>query len=136
MPPPRWVKLGVLNNLDTPEWRVATVDPQSDRTRVKIEVRCAREDGRECRFQPFDRSPLVLIDAAGRLSRMLETSELPPDVRPDQAYAGTRVLLSSGRVITVDVDFAPLGKGIVTGKIYYRDVNEAQPAKFSLPQRK
>jgi hypothetical protein len=118
---------------NAPDWRVAAVDPQANRTRVTVEINCRREDGTDCYFDPFDRHPLVLIDNAGRFYPQLEAGALPPDVKfKDDGKA----ILSGGRIITLVVDFAPLSTGAVLGQVYYRDKNEAQPARFSLSRQK
>lgn len=85
-----------LQPRDVPQWRVASVDPQRERTRLTVEVTCRREDGGNCYFQPFDRSPLVLVDGAGRYYPMLEAGELPADVSYDERER--RASLSGGRV--------------------------------------
>lgn len=127
---PEWVPMGRLALRDVPEWRVSSVDPRADRTHISIEVTCRRADGGVCYFRPFDRFPLVLADSSGRYHPMLESSELPPDVRYD--HRERRAAVPGGRSFTVMVDFAPLAAGAVSGQVYYRDENEAQPARFSL----
>jgi hypothetical protein len=128
-----WVKMNNFLFSYAPDWRIAAVDPQAKRTRVTIEINCRREDGTDCYFDPFDRHPLVLIDNAGRFYPQLEAGALPPDIKlKDDGKA----VLSGGRVITLIVDFAPLSIGAVSGQVYYRDKNEAQPARFSLSRRK
>jgi hypothetical protein len=97
---------------------------------VTVEIDCGRADGGDCYFDPFDRSPLVLIDDAGRFYPMLEAGPLPPDVRLRE---GSQAALSGGRTISVGVTFAPLSGVVASGQIYYRDRNRAQPARFSLP---
>lgn len=127
---PEWARMGELSIREVPEWRVAAVDRQPDVTRVTVEIACRREDGRDCYFRPFDRSPLVLVDDAGRLYPMLEPGALPADAR-----AGDRegqVAISGGRTITITVNFAPLAAGALSGQLYYRDRNQARPARFSL----
>lgn len=128
---PEWVGMRRgIQPRDVPLWRVAVVELQPDRTRLTVEVTCRREDGGYCYFQPFDRFPLVLVDDAGRYYPMLEAGELPADVKYDEREG--RAWLSGGRVITFPVDFAPLPAGAVSGQVYYRDENQAQPARFSL----
>jgi hypothetical protein len=98
-----------------------------------VEINCRREDGSDCYFDPFDRHPLVLIDNAGRFYPQLEVDALPSDVKfRDDGKAA----LSGGRIITVVIDFAPLSAGATSGQVYYRDKNEAQPARFSLSRQK
>jgi hypothetical protein len=123
-----------LQPRDVPQWRVAAVEARPDRTRVTVEFTCRREDGGYCYFQPFDRSPLVLVDGAGRYYPMLEAGEIPSDVRYEERER--RASLSGGRVVAVVVDFAPLAAGATTGQIYYRDDNEAQPARFTILSRR
>lgn len=113
------------------EWRVSAVDPQADKTRVTIEVACRRDDGGDCFFQPFDSSPLVLVDGSGRYYPMLKAGSMPEGIR-HRDRRDDRVALSGGRTISVVVDFAPLVDGAMSGQIYYRDNNQAQPARFSL----
>lgn len=115
---------------EVPEWRVAAVDLQADKTRVTVEVSCRRDDGGVCYFRPFDRFPLVLLDGAGRYYPMLESGALPADVKYDPREE--RASLSGGRTIAVTVDFSPLSVAAVSGQVYYRDENRAQPARFSL----
>lgn len=128
---PRPVPIGRPALREVPEWRITAVDPQADKTRVTIEVACRRDDGGDCFFRPFDRSPLVLVDGAGRYHPMLEAGPLPEGVRRRDRN-DDRVALSGGRTINVVVDFAPLAGGAVSGQVYYRDENRAQPARFSL----
>ncbi|HWS86434.1 MAG TPA: hypothetical protein VN282_05705 [Pyrinomonadaceae bacterium] len=127
---PEWVRMGESFLRDAPEWRVASVDPQPDRTRLTVEVACRREDGGDCYFRPFDSSPLVLVDAAGRFHPMLEASALPADVR--RGARERQAAVSGGRAITFTVDFAPLAADAASGQIYYRDDNQARPARFTL----
>jgi hypothetical protein len=130
---PEWVKMNTFFLSNAPDWRVASVDPQTARTRVRVEINCRREDGTDCYFDPFDRHPLVLIDNAGRFYPQLEAGSLPTDIKfRDEGKA----VLSGGRIITLVVDFAPLSTGAVSGQVYYRDKNEAQPARFSLSRQK
>jgi hypothetical protein len=124
------VLLGSMPLRDVAEWRVASVDAQPEKTRVIVEISCRREDGGSCYFYPFERRPLVLVDQQGRFYSMLESSEPPLDVRHrDQE---DKVSISGGRTIMVTVDFAPLAAGVVSGQVYYRDSNQAQPARFAL----
>lgn len=131
---PEWASMNRRSPLrEVPEWRVASLDPRPEKTRVGVEIICKREDGGDCYFDPFDRHPLVLVDNAGRYYSMLESSDLPPDV---QFRDDGRAVLSGGRMITVTVDFAPLAAGTVSGQIYYRDENQANPARFSLTRQR
>lgn len=98
-----------------------------------MEIDCRREDGTDCYFDPFDRNPLVLIDNAGRFYPQLEAGALPPNI---QFKDDGKAILSGGRIIILIMDFAPLSTGAVSGQIYYRDKNEAQPARFSLSRQK
>jgi hypothetical protein len=125
---PEWVSMGDMPLREFPEWRVASVDPQAERTRVVIEVACRREDGRNCYFKAFDRHPLVLIDQQGRFHPMLDAGGIPPDLR----LQGDQVVISGGRTASLTVAFAPLAGGAVSGQIYYRDSNRAVPARFTL----
>jgi hypothetical protein len=127
---PEWVLLGSMPLRDVPEWRVASIHPQAEKTRATVEIACRRDDGGDCYFYPFDRKPLVLVDQQGRFYPMLEAGALPPDVRYRDREE--RVFISGGRTVTVNVDFAPLAAGAVSGQVYYRDNNQAQPARFSL----
>ena len=130
---PEWVRMNTFFLSNAPDWRVASVDPQTARTRVSVEINCRREDGTDCYFDPFDRHPLVLIDNAGRFYPQVEAGDLPPDIKfKDDGKA----ILSVARIITQVVDFAPLTTGTVSGQVYYRDKNEAQPARFSLSHQK
>lgn len=131
---PKWVPMGRLALRDVPEWRISSIHSQADRTRLIVEVVCRREDGGSCYFRRFDRFPLVLVDGSGRYYPMLESSDLPPDVRYDERER--RAVVSGGRSFTITVDFAPLATGAVSGQIYYRDENQAQPARFSLVRGK
>jgi hypothetical protein len=114
---------------EVPEWRIASVEPLNDRTRLTIEIRCERGDGGECHLLPFDRFPLVLIDDSGQYYPMLEAGSLPSNVKP---RSDGRVIISSGRILKATVDFAPLGPSAVSGLVYYRDNNQATPANFSM----
>lgn len=115
--------------LEVPEWRVASVEVRPDTTHVVLEIRCGRQDGGECYFLPFDRAPLVLIDNTGQYYPMTESLPLPANIKHK---TDGRVLLSSGRIVNVAVDFAPLALAAVSGQIYYRDNNQAKPVPFSL----
>jgi hypothetical protein len=132
---PEWVSMGSLPLRDVPEWRVAAVDLQADKTRLTVEIVCRREDGGDCYFDPFGRSPLVLIDNSGRYYPMLEAGPLPADIRY-RDRDNERAILSGGRTVTVTVDFAPLAEGAVSGQVYYRENNQAKPARFSLSSRR
>jgi|SRR5215213_198217 len=125
------VPMGRPTLREVTEWRVSAVDPQADRTRVTIEVACRRDDGGDCFFRPFDSSPLVLVDGSGRYHPMLKVGSMPEGVR-HRDRSDDRVVLSGGRAISIVVDFAPLIEGAISGQIYYRDDNQAQPARFSL----
>jgi hypothetical protein len=117
-----------------PAWRVASVEALPDSTRVVIEIACRRGNGKECYFRPFDRSPLVLIDDSGGHNPMLEAGELPSDVRREEREG--LAAISGGRTISVRVVFAPLARGATGGQVYYRDRNEAVPARFRLAGRR
>lgn len=127
---PEWTRMDSLPLREVPEWRVASVEPLNDRTRLMIEIRCERADGGDCYFRPFDRFPLVLVDNAGQYYPMLEAVSLPSNVKH---RSDGQTIISSGRVLNVTVDFAPLGPSAVSGQVYYRDNNQAKPATFSLP---
>lgn len=136
---PEWVRMGEEYRRDVPLWRVAAVDPQSDKTRVTVEITCKREDGQDCYFNPFDRKPLVLIDNFGRYYPMLKAGDLPPDIRfKNEGRRGDteQAVISGGRAIKVIANFAPLNSEITSGQIYYRDENRAQPARFSITSRR
>lgn len=126
---PEWVKMDSIGVLEIPEWRVTSVDARSDRIRVVLEIRCDRQDGGECHFLPFDRVPLVLVDNTGQYCPMVESTPLPTGVKHK---ADGQALITSGRIVNLTVDFAPLMPGAVSGQIYYRDNNQAKPAAFSL----
>jgi hypothetical protein len=131
---PEWTSMDQRRPLsDVSEWRVVSLDPQPEKTRVGVEITCKREDGGNCYFKPFDRYPLVLVDDAGRYYSMLESSALPSDVRDRD---DRRAVLLGGRTITVTVDFVPLAEGAISGQIYYRDDNQAKPARFSFARRR
>src|SRR6266404_898881 len=124
-----WVKMYSLPLPDVPDWRVAAVDAQPGGTSVSIEIRCEREDGGDCRFARFDYAPLVLVDNNGQYYSMLRSAALPPDVR---YKTEGQAIISSGRLLSLNVEFAPLLPGAISGQVYYRDRNEARPARFSL----
>lgn len=126
---PEWVPMRALALPDVPLWRVATIEQLPERTHATVEIKCARSDGGDCNFRAFAGSPLVLLDGAGELYPMLEAGAVPRDIR--FARDG-QVLLSSGRTLTLTVEFAPLNPSATHGQIQFREANEAQPAKFSL----
>ena len=126
---PEWVKMYSLPLPDFPDWRIAAVDAQAERTTLNIEIRCEREDGSDCRFARFDHAPLVLVDNNGQYYSMLRSAALPPDVK---YKAEGQAVISSGRILSISVEFAPLLPGAISGQVYYRDRNEARPARFSL----
>jgi hypothetical protein len=131
---PEWVRMRDLPLSEVPEWRVTSVAALPDATRVVIEIVCRRGNGKDCHFRPFDRYPLVLIDDAGRLQPMLEGGELPADVRREDREGLAAV--GDGRIVAVTVVFAPLARGATGGQVYYRDRNEAVPARFRLTGRR
>lgn len=131
---PEWVRMRNLPLSEVPEWRVSSVEPLPDVTRVTIEIACRREDGHDCYFRPFDRSPLVLIDNSGGHDPMLDAGSLPSDVRREEREG--LAAISGGRTISVTVVFAPLARGAAGGQVYYRDRNEAVPARFKLGGRR
>lgn len=131
---PEWVSMDQRRPLpEVPEWRVASLDAQAEKARATVEITCKRGDGGNCYFKPFDRYPLVLVDDAGRYYSMLESSALPSDV---EVRDDGRVVLLGGRTIIVTVDFVPLTGGSISGQIYYRDENQAKPARFSFARRR
>lgn len=132
---PEWASMRRgIQPRDVPQWRVTAVDLQPDSTRLTVEVACRRGDGGYCYFQPFDRFPLVLVDGADQYYPMLEAEGLLADVRYDERER--RASLSGGRIITVTVNFSPLAAGATAGRVYYRDDNEAEPARFTLIGRR
>ena len=130
-----WVLMGERPFREVPEWRVAAVDLRADKTRLTVEIACRRDDGGNCYFRPFDRNPLVLIDNRGRAHPMLEAGPLPPDIRLRDSD-DRRAVLSGSRAITVTVDFAPLPADAASGQVYYRDSNQAKPARFALTSQR
>jgi hypothetical protein len=131
---PEWVRMRNLPLSEVPEWRVASVETLPDATRVTIEIVCRRQDGKDCHFRPFDRSALVLIDDSGGHNPMLEAGDLPSDVRREEREG--LAAISGGRTISVRIVFAPLARGAAGGQVYYRDRNEAVPARFRLAGRR
>lgn len=131
---PEWVRMRGLPLSEVPEWRVASVERLPDVTRVTIEIACRRQDGKDCYFRPFDRSPLVLVDDSGGHNPMLEAGELPSDARRVEREG--LAAISGGRAVAVMVVFAPLSRGAAGGQVYYRDRNEAMPARFRLAGRR
>jgi hypothetical protein len=133
---PEWASMNPRNRDGAPEWRVTSIERQPDVTRVTVKIRCARQDGGECYFIPFDRAPLVLVDNAGRYYSMLDAGALPRDVhvtgRERAEVAAGQGVLSGGRSITITAEFAPLTSSVVSLQMYYRDDNRAEPAKYSL----
>jgi len=130
---PDWVKMDSVGLLDIPEWRVASVEALADKTRVVLEIRCDRGDGGDCHFLQFDRAPLVLVDNTGQYLPMLESALLPANIK---RRTDGQALISSGRILNLIIDFAPLAPGSVSGLIYYRDNNQAKPAPFSFLTKK
>lgn len=126
---PEWVKMDSIGVLEVPEWRVASVEVRPDTTHVVLEIRCGRQDGGECYFLSFNRAPLVLVDNTGQYYPMTESLPLPANIKHK---TDGRALLSSGHIVNVAVDFAPLAPAAVSGQIYYRDNNQAKPVPFSL----
>jgi hypothetical protein len=133
---PEWATMDPRAADRASQWRIALVERQPDRTRVTVEIRCPRSDGGECYFDPFDQHPLVLVDSSGRFYPMVDAGSPPRDVRVTgreraEVLPGQAVL-TSGRSITLMVEFAPLAGGAISVQTYYRDNNHAEPAKFSL----
>ena len=130
---PEWVRLTWRDSSAPVDWRIASVDPQADRTRVQIEIKCSGRSGTECQFYPFDSNPLVLISSTGEYYPMLEVSDPPPGVRVERDLSDKpRWHFQADRILTLSVDFAPLRSGTASGQIQSREKNEAAPAKFSL----
>lgn len=136
---PEWASMDPRAYDRASQWQIYTVERQTDKTTVTVEIRCPRQDGGECYFDPFDRAPLVLVDNNGRFYPMLGAGSLPRDVRitgREQAEVlPGQAALSGGRAITITAEFAPLAGGVVSVQTYYRDGNRAEPAKFSLTGR-
>lgn len=133
---PEWARL-FLGAAVMSDWRVASVDPQPDKTRVTLEIRCAQDFNGECGFPAFDgRNTLVLLDNAGRYYPMLEAGDVPESVRRTDDFQGAQYRFQPGRTITVEVIFAPLARGTVSGQVQYRERNSAIPAKFSLVRQR
>ncbi len=133
---PEWARLH-LGPAVTSDWRVVSIDPQPDKTRVTLEIRCAQDFNGECGFPAFDgTNPLVLLDTAGRYYPMLEAGDMPESVRRTDDYQGAQYRFQPGRTITVEVIFAPLARGAVSGQVQYRERNSAIPAKFSLARQR
>ena len=130
---PAWALMGSLPLRHIPHWRVAAAIPETERTRLRIEIACRREDGGDCSFYPFDSFPLVLVDSSGRAHPMLEIEALPADIRLRE---DGQAALSAGQTVTVTIDFAPLAEGATSGQVYYRERNRAEPARFSLLRRR
>ena len=126
---PERVKMDSIGVLEVPEWRVAFVEVRPDTTHVVLEIRCGRQDGGECYFLPFDRAPLVLVDNTGQYYPMTESQPLPSNIKHKD---DGRAVFSSGRTLSLAVEFAPLASAAISGQIYYRDNNQAKPAPFSL----
>src|ERR1044072_4592627 len=119
---PEWVRMDSTPLPHAPQWKVMSVDPQADRTRVTVEIECRREDGGNCYFDTFDRRPLVLIDDAGQVYPKLEAAPLPANVNlGDDGQAE----VSGGRTSSVMADFAPLSGRAASGQICCRDRNRA-----------
>lgn len=137
---PEWAAMDPRAYGRSPQWRITSVERQSELTRVTLEIRCPRSDGGECYFAPFDRAPLVLVDQRGRFYTMTDAGALPPDVkvtgRERAEVSPGQAVLTGGRSISVTVSFAPLETGAVSVEAYYRDDNRAEPAKFSLAGRR
>ena len=128
---PEWVPMRSLPLPDVPLWRVGSVEQLADRSRVVLEVRCASER-EDCTLKPFPKYPLILL-AEGDLYPMLEAGQLPADIR----YARDgNALLSAGREVRLNVDFAPLRPSVSGFQVQFRDANEAVPAKFSLIRKR
>lgn len=119
------------------EWRIASVDTQSERTRVNLEIRNGSNNKEQC-FQVFDENPLVLVDNRGLATPMLNAGRKPEMVRSVNEFGTTKWCLKENQLITMTVDFAPLATNITSGHINYSKSNagKAQAAKFSLFQQK
>ncbi len=126
---PEWARL-FLGAAVMSDWRVASVDPQPDKTRVTLEIRCAQDFNGECGFPAFDgRNPLVLLDTAGRYYPMLEAGDVSESVRRTDDSQGAQCRFQPGRTITVEVIFAPLARGAVSGQVQYRERNSSHPGQ-------
>jgi len=128
---PEWVPMRSLPLPEVPLWRIGNVEQLTDRTRVVLEVKCASER-EDCALKPFPKYPLILL-AEGDLYPMLEAGPLPADIR----YARDgNALLSAGRAVSLNIDFAPLRPSVSGVQVQFRDANEAVPAKFSLIRKR
>src|SRR5438067_532038 len=47
---PEWTNMNRIPVSGVPQWRIALVNQQADRTKVSIEIRCPRQDGGDCYF--------------------------------------------------------------------------------------
>jgi hypothetical protein len=131
---PEWATMDhQVPSRDVTEWRVSSIGRFADKTTITIEIRCKREDGEDCHFLSFQRHPLVLIDNAGRFYPMLDAAPLPLDIRFSDIG---EALLAGGRILPLQVDFAPLAAAVVSGRTQYRDRNTADPARFSAVRQK
>lgn len=130
--PKNWITL--YNDI---EWRITSVGRQPDKTRLTIQVRNTQSDG-EYYFYAFDTSPLILLDSNGEYYPMLYSSPAPQGIKVVRdIYSEPRLnqwYIQGGRTISITVDFAPLGPGVASGQVQYRDNNKATPARFSLSE--
>ncbi|HYJ87578.1 MAG TPA: hypothetical protein VEW46_16065, partial [Pyrinomonadaceae bacterium] len=74
---PEWVMVRTLPLPDVPLWRVEHVERLADRVRLRINIKCGRDDGGDCQLRSFARSSLVLVDNEGTFYPMLEVEPLP-----------------------------------------------------------
>ena len=114
------------------EWYVETVDRQEDKTRITLVI-TNRNDKEERTFWGFDKSPLILVDNKGNFYSMQSAPDCPESVKKIRINDNRdQWVLEGGRTIRITVDFAPFAPESISGKVMWKDANNAEPAAFSL----
>jgi hypothetical protein len=113
------------------QWHIKAIQPEEKFTRFYIEIKNI-DDQHEHFFFSFNDAPIAVIGDGdnGGYYPMLGSIAPPEGIREqDRSW-----FLQPKRAITLVVSFAPLAKGITSGRIAYRDNYSAEPAKFSFAQ--
>lgn len=116
------------------QWRVSSVEVNSDYTKAHLEIRNANTESERC-FKPL--RDVSLIDNRGRFVPMLRVDGAPRNVRVENIDNRIGWCLAANQLVTTTLDFAPLAPGTTSGQISYREDTGTgtKPARFSLFQQ-
>ena len=117
-------------------WRVALVEAGAERTTVKVEINNTNEKDAQC-FHAFDETALILIDNKGQSVPMTGVGDLPAGIKLSRNSEKKLWCIQGTQTVFINVDFAPLARGVTSGQINYGEYTTrlTAPAKFSLFQQ-